>query len=264
MSLQAVKSGQTNPFEVAKYLKAGALVFTCANLHAKLYVFDKTAVVCSGNLSLHSQNTLVEAGIITKESNVLQSAIGFIKSLQVEPITPEYIKLCKKSYMPPKFWGGGKLRQIKKRVVPTYSRLWLSGIFDVDFSAEEDRISEREAREAIKEIKNKKHYEINSIRWGGDSHFTRTVRKGDLIIQIYEGKAYPPSRIVKIGNKYKISSLKKKRFFVHIEDEINPKSIKWTQFKKSLSAVRLGNVTPRSTREVKSPTASHTLLGLWN
>lgn len=264
MSLQAVESGQTNPYEVSKYLKSGAAVFSCANLHAKVYLFDKTAVVGSNNLSLHSQNTLVEAGIVTKDPAVLKSARGFIKSLQVEPVTQEYLKLCKRSYKPLQFGGGGKHKRRTRRVVPTYSRLWLIGIGGpVNFSEQEYRISARESDKALKAVKDRRKYEVNLIRYIGDDNFTRTVQNGDLMIKIYHDRVYPPSRVVRI-TKYRLPNKKQTRFFIFTEEDKKPKRFRWSVFKKTLSQVGLAKLTPRSTREVKSPTASHTILGMWS
>ncbi len=263
MSSQAVKSGQTNPFEVEKYIESGVEAFSCANLHAKVYLFDKTAVISSGNLSIHSQNALVEAGVVTQEPTVLKSARGFIKSIQVEPITPEYLKLRKQQYRPPEFSDGGNHRQHTKEVVPAYSRLWLNGIEDVKLSEEEERISERESEKAVKEIKDKRRHEVNSIRWQGNSPFTRTVQKGDLMILIWNGKVYPPCRVVRISKKYQLSNIKTPRFFILVEQKKKPKLFRWLAFKKTLSQVGLAKLTPGSTREVKSPTASHMILGLW-
>lgn len=263
MSLQAVRSGQTNPYEVGKYLKLGVAVFTCANLHAKVYIFDRTAVISSGNLSNHSQSTLVEAGVVTREPSVLKTARGFIKSIQVERVTPEYLKLCKRSYKPPRFAGGNGRKAQTKKVVPTYSRLWISGISDVDFSEQEQLISDRESKKALKEVKDKRRHEVNSIRWVGDSHFTRSARKGDLMIQLYHNKAYPPARIVRIS-KYRLPNRKQTRFLILVEDDKKPKLFPWSAFKRTLSQVGLSRLSPRSTREVKSPTASHSILGMWS
>lgn len=263
MSLPAVKSGQTNPYEVGKYLRAGVSIFTCANLHAKVFVFDGSAIVGSANLSQHSHNTLVEAGVITRDRDVVKAARGFIKSIQVERITPEYLKLCKRAYKPPQFGNGRFRKRTLQKVQPTYSRLWIAGISDVEFSEEENRISDRESKKALKEVKDTRRYEVNSSRWTGDSHFTRSVRKGDLIVQLYHKKAYPPARVVRI-TKYRLPNRKQARYLVFVEDEKKPKLFAWSKFKKKLSAVGLNKVSLGSTREVKLPTASHSILGMWS
>jgi hypothetical protein len=263
MSLSTVKSGQTNPFEVGKYLRAGVSVFNCANLHAKVFVLDGSAVVGSSNVSHHSQDTLVEAGIVTRDQDVVKAARGFIKSIQVERITPEYLRLCKRLYNPPRFGNGHLRKRTRQKVQPTYSRLWIAGISDIKFSEEENRISDRETRKALKEVKNTRRYEVNTIRWTGDSHFTREVRKGDLIIQLYHKKAYPPARVVRI-TKYRLPNRKQARFLICVEDEKRPKLFAWSKFKKQLSQVSLGKLTLGSTREIKTPTASHSILGMWS
>lgn len=95
MSIDAVKNGQTNPFEVERYLRKGVNAYTCANLHAKMYIFDRTLLVGSANVSLNSKNNLLEAGLICQDNPIVTQARGWMKSLQTETVTPEYINLCK-------------------------------------------------------------------------------------------------------------------------------------------------------------------------
>ena len=263
LSLRSVRCGNTNPYEVEKYITNGVLVFNCSNLHAKIYVFDNTAVVGSCNLSFNSRDGLVEAGVLTSQPSVVQKALQFLKSLQVEPITPEYLKICKSEYKPPKFGGRARtsVRQIK-RVSPTHSRLWLVGVSDVRFSEEEETIIDHEAARAVKSLRNEKQYEISSVRWIGESFFTRSARKGDLVIQFYDREVYPPSRIVRIS-KYRLDERKKTRFCIHLAEPKKPKLYQWSKFRKVLSGIGLKKVGFNSTREIKSFSASHELLGMW-
>lgn len=263
MSLPTVKSGQTNPYEVGKYLRAGVSVFNCTNLHAKVFILDNSAIVASSNLSHRSQDTLVEAGIVTRDPDVVKAARGFIKSIQVEHITPEYLKLCKRLYNTPRFGKGQPRKRNRQKVQPAYSRLWIAGLTNGEFSEEENRIFDRESKKALREVKDTRRYEVNTIQWIGDSKFTRSARKGDLMVQLYHNKAYPPARIVRI-TKYTLPKRKQARFMIFVEDEKKPKLIAWSKFKRGLSQLGLGKLTLNSTREVKSPTASHSILGMWS
>src|SRR3990170_3851068 len=42
---QAIKCGQPNPHELAKMLKKGVRVFSVPNLHAKIFVFGRSAYI---------------------------------------------------------------------------------------------------------------------------------------------------------------------------------------------------------------------------
>lgn len=53
----------------------------CPSLHAKVYVFDDAAVIGSANSSPNSQNNLIEAGVLTHDQAVVDSARSFVLNL---------------------------------------------------------------------------------------------------------------------------------------------------------------------------------------
>jgi phosphatidylserine/phosphatidylglycerophosphate/cardiolipin synthase-like enzyme len=106
LSLSSVRSGQTNPYEIEKYIRNEVEVHSRPNLHAKVFVFDKRAVISSANVSHNSQNNLVETAIITNDKEVVRAARGFVFSLRGEYVTPAYVKTCKREYQP--HWSGKK------------------------------------------------------------------------------------------------------------------------------------------------------------
>ena len=53
-SEHAVKSGQTSPAELLKLHRKGVKVYSIENLHAKVFVFGRTAFVGSANVSQRS------------------------------------------------------------------------------------------------------------------------------------------------------------------------------------------------------------------
>jgi hypothetical protein len=61
LSENAVKSGQTSPYEILKFIARGVNVSSVGNLHAKIFVFRDNAFVGSANASSHSANALIEA-----------------------------------------------------------------------------------------------------------------------------------------------------------------------------------------------------------
>src|SRR5688500_16972317 len=58
-SENAVKGGQTHPKDLKRLYDTGVRVFCCEHLHAKVFLFDRTAFVGSTNASNRSANTLV-------------------------------------------------------------------------------------------------------------------------------------------------------------------------------------------------------------
>ena len=265
MSQGAVKSGQTDPKEIEKYLKKGVDIYTCTNLHAKVYIFDKTLVVGSANVSRHSRHSLIEAGLLCRDRDMLTQARGFVKSLQVEPVTPGYVKLCKKRYRTP------KIHDFKNRHPDTrlpHSRLWVIGTVPTNFSGQENRLCWDGEKKASKKLKNARKFEVNSICWPGKSRLTEHVMEGDLIVSIHtEGKSikvFPPSRVL-LTKKYRsFDHQKQPRMFIHIEEPKNPKLLGWRNVKDAVVKAGLRSISSNSIREIRSSELKHVILGLWS
>ena len=130
-----------------KYIRKGVNVYNCSNLHAKLYIFDKTLITGSANISRHSQEYLVEAGILCQNNNkVLKQALKFIDWLKREPVTPKFLNLRKRQYSPPKFFP--KLKSKSERITVSPS-LWVIGVEPLDkLSKWEEHLYELEKRKA--------------------------------------------------------------------------------------------------------------------
>lgn len=267
MSQEAVKNGQTDPNEVEKYIKKGVNAYTCSNLHAKVYIFDRTLIVGSANVSQHSRYGLVEAGLLCQDSDVLTQTLGWIRSLQVEPITMGYVEFCKTLYNPLKTRYDTK-RKRKYTTTPTHYSLWVLSVSPVDFSDREDRLCEAEREKASKKLKDARKFEVSSIRWTGKSHITEHIREGDLVVQIWNerGKTevYPPSRVIHITKYQSFDRKKIPRILIHIEEPKHPRLLSWRQFKKKVVNAGLRRISRNSKREIRSLAIKHTILGLWS
>lgn len=71
---------------MVKYVKAGVEVHSAANLHAKVFVLGRTAIVGSSNVSAASENSLVEAGIETTDPQVVAKCKRFVEDLRGDVI----------------------------------------------------------------------------------------------------------------------------------------------------------------------------------
>lgn len=82
LSENSVRSGSTNPAGVAQ-LQHFAQVRSREDLHAKVFIFDKTALVGSANLSKNATSNL-EAGVLVDERSKVNEILSFFKSLWKE------------------------------------------------------------------------------------------------------------------------------------------------------------------------------------
>jgi hypothetical protein len=263
MSLSAVRAGQTNPAEVLEYLKRGVEIHSCSNLHAKVFVFDKKAVVGSANVSGNSKNNLVEAVLLTTDKDVVRTARGFVFSLMGELVTPQYAKSCKKIYRPSLSSNGPNNDN-----TPAHSRLWVQRIFPL---RREDPQRTKAAKSGLKlakkKLKNKKLYEVEDISYSARSQMAQRATFSDLVIQVWFDEddkslwVYPPGRIV--NTKPFVSERGTKKILLFFEVPKSPQRIAWQEFKRTMRRAGASRVGPYIDREITDPNLKHKLLGLW-
>jgi hypothetical protein len=202
-----------------------------------------------------------------KDQAVLTQALGLIRSLQAELVTPKYVKLCKALYKSPKLWGGTKKKR-KHFPTPLRSRLWLLSISPVALSEEEEKLCHAGEKRASKKIKDTRKFEINSIRWTGKSRIPISITEGDLVVQIWDDKkkkkVYPPSRVVQLTRFQSFDERKSPMMFIHIEEPSHPRLMSWPAFKVKMEKAGVGNIGRNPQREIRSVQAVHTILGLWS
>jgi len=71
---EAIASGKTGAFAIEALFEQGITLFSLANLHAKIYVFDSCAIVGSPNLSRNSQGKLHEAAVLSSDRALVSQA----------------------------------------------------------------------------------------------------------------------------------------------------------------------------------------------
>lgn len=259
MSEGIIKNGLTNPFEIYYYYKKGVRIFNVSNLHSKVYIFDNKVIISSSNISYNSKDRLIETGILCSDKEVISQAKGLIMDLQGEPVTPEYIKHCKKIYKPPFFENNGKKK--KGKLSPQHPPLWLLSLEYTEYNDYEKRLDKQESKEASKEIKNKKKYEVTSMKYGVKNNFTKSVKKNDLVIQVVQdGRGIDlieTSRVVRIS-PYSINGVKMK--LIYLEEPKADSLYNWSPFRAFVKRNGLG-ITSNSTREIKSAELKHKILG---
>jgi hypothetical protein len=77
----SIGGGRTSVQALRQLLARGVRLYSVPNLHAKVFVFDSSVVVGSTNLSVASQQTLVEAAILSRDPAAIRDATDFVESL---------------------------------------------------------------------------------------------------------------------------------------------------------------------------------------
>lgn len=256
----AIGSGQVDPREVVKAIRRGVQVHHCSNLHAKVFVFGKTAVVGSSNVSHNSERQLLEACVETTDRKVVESAGRFIRGLLGDRIGLDFAQKMIPYYRPPKWPGKGVPRSRRTKRTPAQSDLWWVSLVEGPWEDADYEEEEKGLPTAKKAIKNPGAFEVKDFRWSG-SQFS----VGQRIIECTKTEnrkvfVSPPSRVVSIR---RYSSKGRKRAIVYLERPRKQRRRKLTAVLKNLgsTAARLG--APRRTKQIRDPELVYELGRLW-
>ena len=262
---EAVGSGQVDPREVAKAIKNGVEVHSCSNLHAKVYVFGKTAVVGSSNVSQNSERHLIEACVETTDKKILASARRFIHSLLGDKVGLEYAKQMFAFYRPPmRFKNAGTIRTKRKKPTPTHSDLWLVSLVEKTWQEVDYEQEEKGRAIAQKAVKNQRAFELQSFQWSGQT--ISRYKYGQRIIQCTKTKSgnvlvSPPSRIISV-RPYTVKGKKRGIVYLEVPKKYRRRHIDSVVRSLGSHAKRLGN--HRRTKQLRDPELIYALGRLWS
>ena len=78
---ESISEGRTSAQSLQLLFGRGVSIHSLAKLHAKIYAFDRAAIIGSANLSRSSREQLVEAAVISVEQSLIQQAKRHIAAL---------------------------------------------------------------------------------------------------------------------------------------------------------------------------------------
>lgn len=259
MDLGNVRAGQVNPHEIQKLFDKGVSIFNLPNLHAKVYLFDKTAVVTSANVSSHSADHLLETAILTDDKSILIEAEKFINENCIEKVEQDYIEICKKNYNPPKNINAKRKPHRKNGFKGKLSRLWVISTKPVEFTQEDDAVLEKDEAVFEKKISNKRTFELSDIKYPINDKFVNKVEEGDILIEIVRHKVrthvIQPKRV--LGVTFSKATGKA---YLRVEERKKPTAKSWTNLEKQLRHNGIKAITKNSTREIKNDDTKKILL----
>lgn len=198
-SLETVRSGQTSPGELLKYVRAGVRVYTYANLHAKVYVIGRSCFVGSANVSSTSENRLVESTVVCSDPGVVRKSREFVLDHAIERLGPEALKQLKAQYRPPKMLvhGAPKPRSVSRKTEgPLIAAATESDWTESAYEAE--RIGSQAAK---RQIRNGRDFRIETCECDGVQALKR-LRKGRYVYQVVQSgrvkRLHPGGEIVHV------------------------------------------------------------------
>ena len=215
-----VKSGQTSPFEIARYLRRGVEVHTDSRLHAKVFVFGKTVVVGSTNVSATSEGWLREAVVELSDPRAVSAASAFVHSLRGDVVTLNDAARLEKLYSPPKMPAGRGARSQPATLGKGQSVLWAVKLVSEGWDDEDFKQRDAGAPLARKKLRNSKHFVVDEFCWN-QKGFGAHVRVGQRVLQVVEERddrvfVDAPYRIVRL-QRYRSNG--SARVMVFVEEE---------------------------------------------
>jgi hypothetical protein len=190
-SKRAVESGQTHPESLLRLIRRGISVYSNESLHAKVYVFGRSALVGSANASASSSETLTEAMILTTRTKVVSVARSFVAEACLHPLTATVVERLATFYRPPR-----KSHRSKSRRGRQSPRAWIE-LMELSEPPREVATAMRNGNGVANRKRKSKLLKLDRYWWPGKCPH----RVGDIIYQIQEGPRggqlfNPPGRVV--------------------------------------------------------------------
>jgi len=168
-----VKAGGTCPEELLKLVRRGVDVYSRGALHAKVFVFPKSAYVGSANNSSLSADVLSEALLRTTDPETVRQARDFVISMcDGIPMGPKELEYLQTIYRPPrpKRQDGGGKRRLKPCV-------WFEEVSEGELPDGTESFVKELLAEAKAQHKQRKHYTLIEI-WQTRPRY----RKDDIVV----------------------------------------------------------------------------------
>lgn len=228
LSMQTVKAGITDPREILKLLKRGVKVHTVENLHAKVYVFGKTALIGSPNVSRYSADHLVEAALETTHPGQVAACRAFVLRQIGDEVTKERAEWFLPYWRPPKHPAASGPK--KKGVVePHHRRTWVVHVEERAYDEDDER-NAKKGRPIARQRRKKRDALVEFVYEG--ERFARDVARDDVVVEVYhEGRSATVQPAAHVLHVQRYRSGRQRRAVVYLAV---PKS----QAPVSLSVVR--------------------------
>jgi hypothetical protein len=245
---RAIEIGETSARLLQDLFHKGVELRSRPDLHAKIAVFGRYALIGSCNLSISSEEDLTELALLTDRRQVIGQATAFIHNLREtsEEIGNDFLQRILKIKV-----RARRRRRRRAGQTPRFgNRVWLVSVRELP----EDRYPKErpfveKGEEKAESLVADKDSTVSWIRWTGKGRFRSVARPGDLVIQIWQSlsgkraRVYAPCPVV-----YRQDVSHWTRFYVAEPEDCQ--SLSWGQFEKDAKKYGLTRISRDSIREL--------------
>jgi hypothetical protein len=162
-------------------------VYAVANLHAKVFVFSRRAIVASANLSSSSRDALLEAGVELSEPTAVAACRRFVNGLRADEVGAAFATSLQGKYRPPPM---AKRRRFRRR----------GQVETIQFDEVDER-AERSARAVgQRRLSDPNGFRLETIRWSSTP--PKNLKPGIRLLQLLRTPqrtvVYAPCRVLAI------------------------------------------------------------------
>jgi hypothetical protein len=246
-SAAAISNGNTDARTLLTFKKNGARIFSCENLHAKVVVCGKFAIVGSSNLSKSSEEDLLEATLITDRRQIRAQVLSLIYNLIRVSNEQDVGSISKLTELPvvKHFRQAHSMKVVATDFGTSY---WVISTVPMEVTNAEIPFVEEGERKAI-ELTESKDSDVGWIRWVGKSAFRRDAKPGDVIVEISkEGRT--TSVIEPRPILYRQDHDNWTRFYVELREDLQEMS--WRNFERNLKKIGIQNIVKNSTKKLST------------
>lgn len=247
-SVSSIKSGNTDAGTLLNFKKNGAQIFSFENLHAKIVVCGKFAVIGSSNLSKSSEEVLLEATLFTDRRQIRAQVLGLIHNFL--NVSDEQDENALKNLAKIPVIKGFRITKSKKKLVnEAGTSYWVVSTVPLEKVKEKEEPFIEEGEQKALEFAESEDSDIGWIRYSGKSKFRRQAQSGDIILEITKYK-----RKILISEPrpilYRQDHDDWTRFYLEMPEDIQEMS--WSKFEKDLKKVGVSSIKKTSTKKLSS------------
>jgi hypothetical protein len=161
----SIRAGLIDPREIVAFIKRGVEVHTIGNLHAKVYVFGRTAFVASANISALSEHHLIEAGSEVIDRAFVDDCRAFVRGLTGDVVELEFARRQIPFYRPPHIPAGLNRGKRSGRARPT--DLVAVSLSLVEYDERDSSAAAKAHSAARRHVRNRERFRLDDFRWKG-------------------------------------------------------------------------------------------------
>ena len=246
---RAIKTGETSAHLLQSLCRKGVELRSISDLHAKVAVFGRYALIGSCNLSVSSARYLTELALLSDRKQVVAQATAFIYSLREssEEIDDGFLRRILKIKVHP-FQRCGAKRKVQQASFG--GKAWIVSVQELgENSFQKEQPFVDKGKKKADSLVVDRDSTVSWIRLTGKARFRTAAKSGDTVIQIW--KSFSGKRTTVFAGRpivYRQDVAHWTRFY--ISESEDSQSLSWERFKKESKKLGLSHVSKDSVREL--------------